>query len=410
MDLKKSPLAPKNFPRIPEVKGVSMSTSLSGLKYKGRPDLLLVKLKSNTSIAGVLTKSSVPGCPVVWCRDKLPKGKAQALFVNSGNANVFTGREGETAVEEIARAVSATLKCPINSVFMASTGVIGEILDYRKIIKKIPKMSENLKERNWNKAATAITTTDTFSKGAYSDAIIGNKKIRIAGIAKGSGMIAPDMATMLSFIFTDANIPSDILQSLLSRNVTNTFNAITVDSDASTSDTLLLFATGAAQSAKPVSADDPSLKDFELALRSVMLDLAKQIVCDGEGAQKLIQIDVTGAISKKSAHRIGLSIANSPLVKTAIAGSDANWGRVVMAVGKSGEKADRDKISVRFGKTTIAEKGAVVEGFNETPVTEHLQGREIRITVDVGVGNGSSTVWACDLTHGYIDINADYRS
>tara|TARA_B100001123_G_scaffold170450_1_gene196067 strand:+ start:940 stop:2172 length:1233 start_codon:yes stop_codon:yes gene_type:complete len=410
MDLKKSPLAPKNFPRIPGVKGVSMSTSLSRLKYKGRPDLLLVKLKSNTSIAGVLTKSSVPGCPVVWCRNKLPKGKAQALFVNSGNANVFTGREGEAAVEEIARAVSATLKCPINSVFMASTGVIGEILDYRKIIKKIPKMSENLKERNWNKAATAITTTDTFSKGAYSDAIIGNKKIRIAGIAKGSGMIAPDMATMLSFIFTDANIPSDILQSLLSRNVTNTFNAITVDSDASTSDTLLLFATGAAQSPKPASADDPSLKDFELALRSVMLDLAKQIVCDGEGAQKLIQIDVTGAISKKSAHRIGLSIANSPLVKTAIAGSDANWGRVVMAVGKSGEKADRDKISVRFGKTTIAEKGAVVESYSETPVTEHLQGREIQITVDVGVGNGSSTVWACDLTHGYININADYRS
>ena len=410
MDLKKSPLAPKNFPRIPEVKGVSMSTSLSGLKYKGRPDLLLVKLKSNTSIAGVLTKSSVPGCPVVWCRDKLSKGKAQALFVNSGNANVFTGREGEVAVEEIARAVSATLKCPINSVFMASTGVIGEILDYRKIITKIPKMSENLKERNWNKAATAITTTDTFSKGAYNDAIIGNKKIRIAGIAKGSGMIAPDMATMLSFIFTDANIPSDILQSLLSRNVTNTFNAITVDSDASTSDTLLLFATGAAQSPKPASADDPSLKDFELALRSVMLDLAKQIVCDGEGAQKLIQIDVTGAISKKSAHKIGLSIANSPLVKTAIAGSDANWGRVVMAVGKSGEKADRDKLSVRFGKTTIAEKGAVVESYSETPVTEHLQGREIQITVDVGVGNGSSTVWACDLTHGYIDINADYRS
>ena len=410
MDLKKSPLAPKNFPRIPEVKGVSMSTSLSGLKYKGRPDLLLVKLKSNTSIAGVLTKSSVPGCPVVWCRDKLPKGKAQALFVNSGNANVFTGREGETAVEEIARAVSVTLKCPINSVFMASTGVIGEVLDYRKIITKIPKMSENLKERNWNKAAKAITTTDTFSKGAYSDAIIGNKKIRIAGIAKGSGMIAPDMATMLSFIFTDANIPSDILQSLLSRNVTNTFNAITVDSDTSTSDTLLLLATGGAKSPKPASADDPSLKDFELALQSVMLDLSKQIVCDGEGAQKLIQIDVTGAISKKSAHKIGLSIANSPLVKTAIAGSDANWGRVVMAVGKSGEKADRNKISVRFGKTTIAEKGAVVEGYSETPVTEHLQGREIQITVDVGVGNGSSTVWACDLTHGYIDINADYRS
>ena len=263
---------------------------------------------------------------------------------------------------------------------------------------------------NWNKAATAITTTDTFPKGASEVALIGNKKIQITGIAKGSGMIAPDMATMLSFIFTDANIPSNILQTLLSRNVQNTFNAITVDSDASTSDTLLLFATGAAKSMAPTSADDPVLKDFELALQSVMLNLAKQIVCDGEGAQKLIQVDVTGANSKKSAHKIGLAIANSPLVKTAIAGGDANWGRVVMAVGKSGEKANSNKISVCFGKTTIAEKGAVVEGYDEAPVTEHLQGREIHIAVDVGLGNGKSTVWTCDLTHGYIDINADYRS
>ncbi|MBU99293.1 MAG: bifunctional ornithine acetyltransferase/N-acetylglutamate synthase [Rhodospirillaceae bacterium] len=410
MDLKKSPLAPKNFPRMPGITGVSSSTSLSGLKYKGRPDLLLVKLKSNTSIAGVLTKTAVPGCPVIWCRDKLQKGKAQALFVNSGNANVFTGSEGQTAVKEIAKAVSAALKCPVNSVFMASTGVIGEKLNHKKIITKIPKMADKLREGRWNKAATAITTTDTFPKGAYEVAFIGNKKIRIAGIAKGSGMIAPDMATMLSFIFTDANISSDILQTLLSRNVQNTFNAITVDSDASTSDTLLLFATGAAKSMVPMSADDPILKDFESALQSVMLNLAKQIVCDGEGAQKLIQVDVTGATSKKSAHKIGLAIANSPLVKTAIAGGDANWGRVVMAVGKSGEKADANNISVCFGKTTIAEKGAVVEGYDEAPVTEHLQGREIHLAVDVGLGNGKSTVWTCDLTHGYIQINADYRS
>ena len=364
MDLKKSPLAPKNFPRMPGVTGVSSSTSLSGLKYKGRPDLLLVKLKSNTSVAGVLTKTSVPGCPVTWCKDKLQKGKAQALFVNSGNANVFTGSEGQTAVKEIAKAVSAALKCPTSSVFMASTGVIGEKLNYKKIVTKIPKMSENLKEGNWNKAAKAITTTDTFPKGASEVALIRNKKIQITGIAKGSGMIAPDMATMLGFIFTDANIPSNILQTLLSRNVQNTFNAITVDSDASTSDTLLLFATGAAKSMAPTSADDPVLKDFELKLQSVMLNLAKQIVCDGEGAQKLIQVDVTGANSKKSARKIGLAIANSPLVKTAIAGGDANWGRVVMAVGKSGEKANPDKISVCFGKTTIAEKGAVVEGYD----------------------------------------------
>ena len=410
MDLKKSPLAPKSFLRMPAVKGVFSSTRLSGLKYKGRPDLLLVKLKPNTAVAGVLTKSSVPGCPVLWCRDKLQKGKAQALFVNSGNANVFTGSQGKTAVEEIAKAVSSALKCPINSVFMASTGVIGEKLNYTKIITKIPKMADNLKEGHWSKAATAITTTDTFPKGAFEGALIGDKKIRIAGIAKGSGMIAPDMATMLGFIFTDANIPPDVLQTLLSRNVTNTFNAITVDSDASTSDTLLVFATGEAKSIIPTSANDPILKDFELALQAVMLNLAKQIVCDGEGAQKLIQIDVVGATSKKSAHKIGLTIANSPLVKTAVAGGDANWGRVVMAVGKSGERADPDKISVRFGKTTIAEKGALVEGYDETPVTEHLQGREIHITVDVGVGNGRSTVWACDLTHGYIEINADYRS
>ncbi len=410
MDLKKSPLAPKNFPRMPGITGVLSSTGLSGLKYKGRPDLLLVKLKSNTSIAGVLTKTSVPGCPVIWCRDKLQKGKAQALFVNSGNANVFTGSEGQTAVKEIAKAVSAALKCPVNSVFMASTGVIGEKLNHKKIITKIPKMADKLREGRWNKAATAITTTDTFPKGASEVAFIGDKKIQIAGIAKGSGMIAPDMATMLSFIFTDANISSDVLQTLLSRNAQNTFNAITVDSDASTSDTLLLFATGAAKSKVPMSADDPVLKDFESALQSVMLNLAKQIVCDGEGAQKLIQVDVTGATSKKSAHKIGLAIANSPLVKTAIAGGDANWGRVVMAVGKSGEKADANNISVCFGKTTIAEKGAVVEGYDEAPVTEHLQGREIHLAVDVGLGNGKSTVWTCDLTHGYIEINADYRS
>ena len=410
MDLKKSPLAPKNFPRIPEVKGVSMSTSLSGLKYKGRPDLLLVKLKSNTSIAGVLTKSSVPGCPVVWCRNKLPKGKAQALFVNSGNANVFTGREGEAAVEEIARAVSATLKCPINSVFMASTGVIGEILDYRKIIKKIPKMSENLKERNWNKAATAITTTDTFSKGAYSDAIIGNKKIRIAGIAKGSGMIAPNMATMLSFIFTDANIPSDILQSLLSRNVTNTFNAITVDSDTSTNDMVAIFATGKVKTGKFYNVLDPKLKDFELALQKVLLNLAKQIVSDGEGAKKFVVVKVVNARSINMAKNIAFSVANSPLFKTAMAAEDPNWGRIVMGIGKSGETVSPEKIEIKIGEFKVAEKGKVYENIDEKKIKEYMQWESITIEINLKLGQANYECYTCDFTKDYIDLNADYRS
>ena len=410
MDLEISPLAPKSFPQMPFVNGVRMATAKTETKYKGRPDLLLIDLVSGTSVAGVLTKSTAPGHPVIWCKDRLPKGKARGLVVNAGNANVFNGKSGKQAVEAIAKSVGSLLHCKKNEVYVASTGVIGEKLDPSKIVEKIATLDDELQNQNWKDAAIAITTTDTFPKGSHREVKVGKTTVNLVGIAKGSGMIAPDMATMLGFIFTDAKIPAPILQKLLSRNVKSTFNSITVDGDTSTSDTLLLFATGAAEHALPSSDLDPILKEFEKGLNEVMLDLAKQIVRDGEGAQKLIEINVSGASSPTSARRIGLSIANSPLVKTAIAGEDANWGRVVMAVGKSGEKADRDKIGVWFGGIKIAENGGVVDNYNEKPVAKHMRGHEVIIDVGVGVGRGTATVWTCDLTHGYININADYRS
>ena len=410
MDLEISPLAPKSFPQMPFVNGVRMATAKTESKYKGRPDLLLIDLVSGTSVAGVLTKSTAPGHPVIWCRDKLQKGKARGLVVNAGNANVFNGKSGMQAVEAIAKSVGTLLHCAKNEVYVASTGVIGERLDPTKIVEKIATLKDDLQNQNWKDAAIAITTTDTFPKGSHRVVKVGKTSVNLVGIAKGSGMIAPDMATMLGFIFTDAQIPAQILQKLLTRNVKSTFNSITVDGDTSTSDTLLLFATGVAEHSVPSNDHDPILKEFEIGLNEVMLDLAKQIVRDGEGAQKLIKINVSGASSPTSARRIGLSIANSPLVKTAIAGEDANWGRVVMAVGKSGEKADRDKLGVWFGGIKIAENGGVVDNYDERPVAKHMQGHEVIIDVDVGVGRGTATVWTCDLTHGYININADYRS
>jgi glutamate N-acetyltransferase/amino-acid N-acetyltransferase len=410
MDLEISPLAPKSFPQMPFVNGVRMATAKTKTKYKGRSDLLLIDLVSGTSVAGVLTKSTAPGHPVIWCRDKLQKGKARGLVVNAGNANVFNGKSGMQAVEAIAKSVGTLLHCAKNEVYVASTGVIGERLDPTKIVEKIATLKDDLQNQNWKDAAIAITTTDTFPKGSHRVVKVGKTSVNLVGIAKGSGMIAPDMATMLGFIFTDAQIPAQILQKLLSRNVKSTFNSITVDGDTSTSDTLLLFATGAAEHPLPSNDLDPILKEFEIGLNEVMLDLAKQIVRDGEGAQKLIKINVRRASSTISARRIGLSIANSPLVKTAIAGEDANWGRVVMAVGKSGEKADRDKMGVWFGGIKIAENGGVVDNYDERPVAKHMQGHEVIIDVDVGVGRGTATVWTCDLTHGYININADYRS
>ena len=410
MDLEISPLAPKSFPQMPFVNGVRMATAKTKTKYKGRSDLLLIDLVSGTSVAGVLTKSTAPGHPVIWCRDKLQKGKARGLVVNAGNANVFNGKSGMQAVEAIAKSVGTLLHCAKNEVYVASTGVIGERLDPTKIVEKIATLKDDLQNQNWKDAAIAITTTDTFPKGSHRVVKVGETSVNLVGIAKGSGMIAPDMATMLGFIFTDAQIPAQILQKLLTRNVKSTFNSITVDGDTSTSDTLLLFATGVAEHPVPSNDHDPILKEFEIGLNEVMLDLATQIVRDGEGAQKLIKINVSGASSPISARRIGLSIANSPLVKTAIAGEDANWGRVVMAVGKSGEKADRDKMGVWFGGIKIAENGGLVDNYDERPVAKHMQDHEVIIDVDVGVGRGTATVWTCDLTHGYININADYRS
>ncbi|MBO6559391.1 MAG: bifunctional glutamate N-acetyltransferase/amino-acid acetyltransferase ArgJ [Nisaea sp.] len=405
-----SPLAPESFPELPAIAGVRTAAVMAGIKYRNRPDVLVAELAEGTTVAGALTRSTTPGAPVAWCREILPKGSGRALVVNSGNANVFTGEAGKAAVRETASAVAALLSCAPDEVFVASTGVIGELLAHDKIVAKLPEAKEALKEGAWDAAATAIRTTDTFAKGAGATTEIGGKAVKIAGIAKGSGMVQPNMATMLSFVFTDAAIPADILQAVLTPAVDRTFNSITVDSDTSTSDTLLLFATGKAGNAAPSSADDPALDAFKAALEGVLKELALLVVRDGEGAQKLIEVRVTGADNDLSARKIALSIANSPLVKTAIAGEDANWGRVVMAVGKSEQPINISKIRIGFGGTDIAVNGKRDPNYNEAPVAAHLKGREIGIDVDVGVGSGKSTVWTCDLTHGYISINADYRS
>jgi glutamate N-acetyltransferase/amino-acid N-acetyltransferase len=345
---------------------------------------------------------------VDWCRDVLPSGAARGLLVNSGNANAFTGRRGVTAVAARAQAAATVLSCTPQDVMLASTGVIGEPLPYAKIEAALPALHAALREDAWADAAAAIMTTDTFPKAATRTITIGGRTVRINGIAKGSGMIAPDMATMLAFVFTDAKIAAPLLQHMLQQSNGQSFNAITVDGDTSTSDTALLFATGA--SGVEVTEDSPEAARFHEALNGLMVELATLIVMDGEGAQKLITIDVTGAASDDAARKIGLAIGNSPLVKTAVAGEDANWGRIVMAVGKSGEKVDRDTLRVSIGGVVIAEKGERVAAYDEAPVAAHMKTRDIRIAVDIGVGHGRARVWSCDLTHGYIDINADYRS
>ncbi len=408
---KVSPLAPEAFPTIPPIGGVRVATRACGVRYKGRTDVLLVELADETQAAGVFTKSLTASAPVDWCRKSLPGGIANGLVVNSGNANAFTGRLGEDAVEQVVEAVADRLACRPSRVFAASTGVIGEPLNFTAITDNLDALAADLAPGKWDEAAKAIMTTDTFPKGAVKEAQINGTTVIIAGIAKGSGMIAPDMATMLAYVFTDAKIPAPVLQGILAPICGRTFNSITVDSDTSTSDSLMLFATGAAGNADRFSGpDDPALADFRAKAEAVMRDLAHQIVRDGEGASKFIEITVTGADSDAAAKRIGLSIANSPLVKTAIAGEDANWGRIVMAVGKAGEKAERDRLNIAIGGITIASNGLAVDGYDEAPVTAHMQSPEINIAVDVGVGNGRATVWTCDLTHGYIDINADYRS
>jgi len=407
---KKSPLAPSRFPILPSIDGVRLSAGACGLRYKGRSDLMLAELAKNTGIAGVFTRSLAAAAPIDWCRKALAGGRVRAIVVNSGNANAFTGRVGDAAVLDTVRAAAATFKCPQNQIYVSSTGVIGEPLPVDRLVQALPRLQNGLDAGAWRAAADAIMTTDTFPKGATRTALIDGVTVTINGIAKGSGMIAPDMATMLAYIFTDAAIEPGALQPVLTAATNKSFNAITVDSDTSTSDTVLLCATGRAGHKSVRDAADPRLRDFRKKLEDLMIDLAQQIVRDGEGASKFITVTVTGAASSRAAKRIALSIANSPLVKTAVAGEDANWGRIVMAVGKAGEKADRDKLVISIGGIVVAEDGLRRAGYDETPIARHMKGQNIDIAADVGIGRGRATVWTCDLTHGYIDINADYRS
>jgi glutamate N-acetyltransferase/amino-acid N-acetyltransferase len=407
---KLSPLAPAEFPALSPIAGIALGGENCGIRYKHKKDLFLAELVPGSTVAGVFTRSKTASAPVEWCRKALRGGKVRAIVVNSGNSNAFTGSGGVASVKRTADKAAAVVGCRPNEVFIASTGVIGEPLPDEKITEALAGLHGKLDAAAWRDGADAIMTTDTFAKGATATARIGGTTVTINGIAKGSGMIAPDMATMLAFVFTDAKIPADALQAMLVKANDRSFNAITVDGDTSTSDTVILCATGQAGNPKVSGAGDAKLREFKAALESVMRDLALQVVRDGEGAEKLITITVTGAASAKAARRIGFSIANSPLVKTAIAGQDANWGRIVMAVGKAGEKADRDKLAISIGGVLVAAKGVRVPDYDEAPIAEHMKGREIAIEVDVGVGRGKATVLTCDLTHGYIDINADYRT
>lgn len=406
----RSPLAPDRFPDLPAVAGVRFATGCTGMRYRGRDDLMLIELAPGTTAAGVFTQSRTASAPVLWSRKVAKRGRARAIVANAGNANTFTGRDGEKAVEATAEAAARLVGCKAGDVFIASTGVIGLKMPPELITRLLPRLQAELDGAAWPKAAAAIMTTDTFPKGASARASIGGVPVTIAGIAKGSGMIAPDMATMLAFVVTDAKLPAPVLAALLKRGVEASFNSITVDGDTSTSDTLTLCATGQAPHRKIGRASDPALADFRAKLDSVLLDLAHQIVRDGEGAQKFVTINVTGAQSAEAARRIGLTVGNSPLVKTALAAGDANWGRIVGAVGRAGEKADRDKLRVSIGGVLITRNGGPVPGYDEAPVARHMQGREIRVDIDVGVGKARATVWTCDLTHGYIDINGSYRS
>jgi glutamate N-acetyltransferase/amino-acid N-acetyltransferase len=395
---------------MPEIEGLRIASGACGLRYKGRSDIMLAVLDPNAVVAGCFTKSLTASSPVDWCKTALKGGRAKAIIVNSGNANAFTGKLGSKAVDRTVQAVSDRLNCSHQEVFVSSTGVIGEPLDVEKLVSAVPKLVKNLKPGGWKNAAKAIMTTDTFPKGACAFADIAGRNIKICGIAKGSGMIAPDMATMLSYIFTDAKIDQKILQSCLKASVEQSFNAVTVDGDTSTSDTVLLCATGTAGNKSPGHLNDPELRGFRDALNNVTKSLAQQIVRDGEGASKFVTISVSGAKSNKAAKVIAMAIANSPLVKTAIAGCDPNWGRIVMAVGKSGEKANRDSLEISIGGIQVTQNGFRKPDYDEAPVATHMSGRNIDIGVDVGIGRGRATVWTCDLTHDYIRINADYRS
>jgi len=401
-----SPLAPARFPDLPVIEGVRFASVAAGVRYTGRTDVMLVELQEGTSIAGVFTKSATRSAPVLDCQAKISAVSAarSALLVNSGNSNAFTGAAGEQSVQAICDAVADTLSIDAARVFTASTGVIGERLPHDRIIAKIADLATGLDAHGIDGAARAIMTTDTFPKGATAEVDIDGQTVRIAGIAKGSGMIAPDMATMLVYIFTDAKIAQADLQALLATLTDQTFNCITVDSDTSTSDSLICAATGAS------GVDVTDSAGFTKALHDVMLDLAHQVVRDGEGATKFVEVRVTGAATNADARKVGLAIANSPLVKTAIAGEDPNWGRIVMAVGKSGAQANRDALRICFGNIVVAENGWVSPHYTEKAGADYMKKQELTIAVDLGIAGGMSTVWTCDLTHGYITINADYRS
>jgi len=408
-----SPLAPESFPELPQVAGVQLATYEAGLRYENRADLMLAVVPAGSSVAGVFTKSLCPSAPVDWSRSVLGRGTVRALVCNSGNANAFTGAAGQTSAQLTADTIAAALNVEPEDVQLASTGVIGETLPDDRLVAGLEAMVPGLAESGpatWEAAANAIRTTDTFAKGSSASVDIDCHTVHVAGFAKGSGMIAPDMATMLGYVFTDAAVAPDVLQRMLTDSATASYNRITVDSDTSTSDSVWLIATGAAGNEIISSLDDPRYAALAEAVRAVNLDLAHQIVRDGEGATKFVAITVTGAEHEDAASTIALSIANSPLVKTALAASDANWGRIVMAVGKAGERADRDALTIMIGDELVAEKGWQAASYSEDRATAHLQGDEVRLSVDVGVGNGAATVWTCDLTHGYIEINAGYRS
>jgi glutamate N-acetyltransferase / amino-acid N-acetyltransferase len=408
-----SPLAPAAFPEMPQIAGVRLATAAAGIRYPGRTDVLIALFGPGTTVSGVFTQSKCPSAAVDWCRDRIKGGAASALVVNSGNANAFTGKSGRVATKLTAEIAAEAAHCKPSDVFLASTGVIGEPLDATKFATVMDRLVADAAPGNWHEAAKAIMTTDTFPKGAAAMVRMGSHAVTICGIAKGAGMIAPDMGTMLSFIFTDAPIAPAVLRSLLKDGVADTFNAVTIDGDTSTSDTLLAFATGAAEAhgvAKIARVSDPRLPGFRKGFNAVLADLAEQVARDGEGAHKLVEILIEGAVSKKSARRIALSIANSPLVKTAIGGEDANWGRVVMAVGKAGEPANRDRLSIWFNGIRVAHKGARDPGYDEAAVSAAMKKPEITLKVGLGLGKGRDRVLTCDLTKEYIAINGDYRS
>ncbi|RVU20295.1 bifunctional glutamate N-acetyltransferase/amino-acid acetyltransferase ArgJ [Methylobacterium oryzihabitans] len=407
-----SPLAPQTLPELPPVAGVRLATAQAGIRYRGRTDVLLAVFAPGTQAAGVFTRSKCPSAAVDWCRGQLPGGEARALVVNSGNANAFTGLKGREAVELTARIAAGAAGCAPGQVFIASTGVIGEPLDATKFEGVLADCAASAGSgpETWAEAARAIMTTDTFPKLATRRVRLGDAEVTLNGIAKGAGMIAPDMATMLSFVVTDAALPAAVLQALLDRGVRQSFNCVTIDGDTSTSDTLMLFATGAAGNDAVASAEDPRLRDFAAALDDLLAELAQLVARDGEGARKFVTVRVEGATDDASAHRIAMSIANSPLVKTAVAGEDANWGRVVMAVGKAGEPADRDRLAIWFGDVRVAVAGARDPDYDEAEASAAMRRQDIVIRVGLGLGEGTARVWTCDLTKAYVEINGDYRS